>query len=169
MGVCTLCGQCAIFFTFNYKKAVRFKIILDKLNCKYYAIGPSDNWAFGLSDLRTIWLLDYRTFGLLGLWTIRLLGHQTFGFSDYWAFGLLGFQTIGLQTIRPSDYWTFGLSDLRTIGPTPFYKWVTELGIWDRNLLNFGLTLYTKRYIFWISISFRQMYIFILQLCNFEY
>jgi len=44
--------------TFNYKKAGRFKIILNKLICNY--------WAFGLSELRTIGPSDYRAFGLLG-------------------------------------------------------------------------------------------------------
>jgi hypothetical protein len=51
-----------IWVTFNDKKAVRFKIILNKLNCNYWAfglsylrtIGPSDYWAFGLSGLRIV-------------------------------------------------------------------------------------------------------------------
>ena len=58
-----------VWVTFNYKKAVRFKIILSKLNCNYCA--------FGLSDFRTIGQFDYQTFGLLGFWTI--------GSSAYWA------------------------------------------------------------------------------------
>jgi hypothetical protein len=56
-----------VWVIFNYKKAVRFKIILNKLNCNYWAfgllgfqsIGPLDYWAFGLSDLRTIGPSDY--------------------------------------------------------------------------------------------------------------
>jgi len=35
-----------VWVTFNYKKVVRFKIILNKLICNY--------WAFGVSELRTI-------------------------------------------------------------------------------------------------------------------
>ena len=48
---------------------VRFKIILNKLNCNY--------WAFGLSDFRTMGPSVYRTFGLLGF--------RNIGPSDYWA------------------------------------------------------------------------------------
>ena len=132
-------------------------------------IEPSDYLTFGLFGFWTIGHLDYWAFGLSDYWAIRPLDFRTIGPLDYWAFGLLAFRLSDLQTIGVLDYRTFGLSCLRTIGPTPFYKWVTELGIWDRNLLTFGLTLYTKRYIFWISISIRQMHIFILQLCNFEY
>ena len=58
-----------IWVTFNYKNAVRFKIILNKLNCHY--------WAFGLSDPRTIGPSDYWVFGLLGF--------RTNGLSDNWA------------------------------------------------------------------------------------
>ena len=47
-----------------------------------------------------------RSFGLLDL--------RTIGISDYRAFGLLGLRTIG-----PSDYRAFGLLCIRTIGPTP--------------------------------------------------
>jgi len=60
------------------------KIILNKLNCNY--------WAFWLSDFRTIGPSDYRIFGLLDF--------RTIGPSDYWAFGLSDLRTIG-----PSDYW----------------------------------------------------------------
>ena len=89
MGVYTLCDQCVfinqynnlkkffqiisncqknpvvvifVWVTFNYKKAVRFKIILNQLNCNY--------WAFRLSDLWTIRPSDYWAFGLSGLQTI---------------------------------------------------------------------------------------------------
>jgi hypothetical protein len=51
-----------VWVTFNYKKEVRFKIILNKLNYNY--------WTFGQSDLRTIGPSDYRAFGLSGLRTI---------------------------------------------------------------------------------------------------
>ena len=106
MGVYTLCSQCVFFnqynnlknffqivsncqknpvvvifvwVTFNYKKAIRFKIILNKLNCNY--------WALGLSDLRTIGSSDYWDFGLLGR-------HCNYNFVQKFLSTIFGFRPL---------------------------------------------------------------------------